>query len=748
MPKIFDPASTPATNSPSPSVEFPGTPGAGRSVVDFRRVLFARKYLITIIVAAAIILSIIYAQTRTPLYEATATAEVDLPRSESMGLSTAVASLYSDDVTTAVQTQAFRLTGHSLVYRAISELASEHRGPFPDAFKNLATPSDEDSLPPGQRDTMINSVLSSLSVGIVPKTNALRITYRHRNPAVARDLVNRLLTVFMERSVEDRLLGTTQASDMLSNQMNDLRNHAANAQQKLADFQKKHNLIGTDEKDNLTTAGLRIINEQLAEAQADQIIKQARLRLVQSSNPELLTSVAPTPTLQALRSQETQVKVDLGELTSKYGPGYPKVHELQSQLATLEKAIAVESANITRRAREEYDASSSTVNSLQRRLYDQTQQAFKLNESAAQYAILRQDAESSRDLFNALQLKLKESSVSAALGAESISIIDHAVMPNQPVEPNKRRIVETGTLAGVIFAVFLALGLETLNDSIRTTEDLETSTQFESLGAVPHFDANGVTSITSSLGKREVPSRLVAFSAPESLSAEAFRTIRSSIMLSSLDQRSKVIAVTSSFMNEGKSTISANLAISFAQHGARVLLVDTDLRRSHLHFAFRIPGRLPGLTDLLSFRESEVFVTPIPELPNLVMLPAGRKPPNPAEVLGSNRMGDLIDQWRTEYDYVIIDTAPILMVSDALGVASRADGTVMIVRATLTRKKAVTRAFEVLSRSRIRIIGAVLNDVDLNMENFYTYARRGYGYRYYSTKGQEPAYGNRDEDKE
>ena len=717
--------------------------------MDFRRVLFARKYLILIVVAVSIVLSIIYAQTRTPLYEATATAEVDLPRSESMGLSSAVASLYSDDVTTAVQTQAFRLTGHSLIYRAISELAADHRGPFPEAFKNLSSPADEDSLPPAQRSRIIGSVLQSLSVSLVPKTNALRVTYRHKDPQVARDFVNRLLTVFMERSVEDRLLGTAQASDMLASQMNDLKKHTADAQQRLADFQKKHNLIGTDEKDNLTTAGLRIINEQLAEAQADQIIKQARLRLVQSSNPELLTSVAPTPTLQSLRSQETQVKVELAELSSKYGPGYPKVHELQSQLGMLDKAIATESANITRRAREEYEASTSTVKSLQNRLNDQTQQAFKLNESAAQYAILRQDAESSRDLFNALQLKLKESSVSAALGAESISIIDHAVTPDHPVEPNKRRIVETGTLAGAILAMFLALGLEALNDTVRTSEDVETASQFESLGAVPHFDANGVTTISTSSGTREVPTRLVAFAAPDSLSAESFRSIRSSIMLSSIDKRSKVITVTSSFMNEGKSTVSANLAISFAQHGARVLLVDTDLRRSHLHFAFRIPGRLPGLTNLLSFSGTEdVFITPIPELPNLVMLPAGRKPPNPAEVLGSNRMQDLIDQWRMQYDYVIIDTAPILMVSDALGVASRADGTVMIVRAKLTRKKAITRAFELLSRSRIRIIGAVINDVDLNMENFYTYARRGYGYMYYSGKGQEPAYGNRDEDKE
>jgi succinoglycan biosynthesis transport protein ExoP len=742
MPKIIDlPPST--TTPPVPAA----ATTTNRSLVDIRRVIFARKFLIIIIVAAAIIISLIYAQTRVPVYEATATFEVDLSRSESMGLSNAVASLYGDDTTTTVETQIFRLAGDSLIYRAVAELAAEKRGPFPNAFKNVPFSVDEDSLPPAERAKIISSVSSSLSIGIVPKTNAVKVTYRHTDPTVARDFVNKLLIVFMERSVEDRLFGTDQASDMLSSQMNDLKKHVADAQQKLAKFQEEHNLIGTDEKDNLTTAGLKIINEQLAEAQADQIIKQARLRLVQSGNPELLASVAPTPTLQTLRAQETQVKVELGQLTSKYGSGYPKVHELQAQLPTLEKAIASESANITRRAQEEYEASTSTVQSLKQRLADQTQQAFKLNESASQYALLREDAESTRELYNALQLKLKESSVSAALGAESISVIDHAVMPDKPVEPDKRRIIETGGLAGVILALFLALGLESLNDTLQTSEDLTSFTQFEPLGAVPHFDATGTTTVTSTLGKREVPSRLVALSSPDSLAAESFRTIRTSIMLSSADKKSKVILVTSSFMNEGKSTLSANLAVGFAQRGTRVLLVDTDLRRSHLHTAFRLPGSLPGLSNLLSHTDAEdVYITPVPELPSLTMLPAGRKPPNPAEVLGSNRMAQLIDQWREEYDHVIIDSAPILMVSDALAVASHADGTVMIVRAGLTRKKAIARSFELLSRSRIRILGAIINDIDLEIENFYTYSNRRYGYKYYADKGQGLAYGKGDDD--
>jgi capsular exopolysaccharide synthesis family protein len=746
MPKIVDPAPSTISSSTGRSV-LPVSASANRSLVDIRRVLFARKYLIIVVVALAILISFIYAQTRVPIYEATATAEVDLPRSESLGLSAAVGSLYGEDTTTTVETQAFRLAGRSLIYRAIAELAAENRGPFPDAFRNVQSPSDEDALPASERARIVNSVATSLSVGIVPKTNAVKVTYRHTNPVVARDLVNKLLNVFIERSIEDRLFGTNQAADMLSAQMNDLKKHAADTQQNLAKFQEEHHLIGADEKDNLTTAGLRIINEQLAEAEADQIIKQARLRLVQSANPELLASVAPTPTLQTLRTQETEAEVELGQLTSKYGPGYPKVHEVQSQLSTLEKAIQSESANITRRAQEEYAASSNTVQALQHRLADQTQKAFKLNESAGQYELLRQDAESTRDLYNALQLKLKESSVSAALGSESISIVDRAVLPDKPVEPHKSRILETGGLAGLILALFLAVGLEALNDTLQTTEDIATFTPFEPLGAVPHFESAGVTTITSALGKREVSSRLVALSAPESLAAESFRTIRTSIMLTSVDQRSKVIVITSSFMNEGKSTISANLAIGFAQRGARVLLLDTDLRRSHLNLAFRLPASLPGLSNLLSLTDpDDVYITPVEGLPSLTMLPAGPRPPNPGEILSSNRMAELIDQWRKGYDYVIIDTPPILMVSDALGVASRADGTVMIVRAGLTRKKAITRSFELLSRSKIHILGAIINDIDLKIENFYTYSSRGYGYKYYSHKGRELAYGDRDKD--
>ena len=709
---------------------------AGRSpaVIDIRRVLFTRKYLILAIVAVALVVSVIYAKTRVPMYEATASAVIDSSRSESIGLSDLVGS--SSD-STKVLTEAFRIRGNSLIFRAVAELAAEHRGPRPDVFQNLHPPITEDSLPPPLRRSMVDAVSGALNVTIVPRTNVVQVSYKHRDPVVARDLVNRLLEVFIERSVEDRLIGATQAADMLTAQMEELKNHAAEAQRNLAKYLEAHNLVGADEKDNLTTDVLKIINQQLAQARADQLIKQARLHLIQSGNPALLTSVAPTPNLQALREQETQVKIELGQLTSKYGPGYPRVHELQMQLPSLEKAIAAETANVTRRVQEEYDTSTRTVQSLQNRLDNQMQAAFKLNESAAEYALLREDAESTRDLYDAMQLKLKESSVSAALSAATISVIDHAVVAAYPVEPNKRRIVMTGGLAGVIFAVFLALGLEAMDDTLKTSDDIETFSQFHTLGAVPRFDAEGMTM----KDRRQVPARLVTLTAPESLAAESYRGIRSSILLSSADRRNKVILITSSFMAEGKSTLSANLAITLAQRGARVLLVDSDLRRSTLHKSFNIERPLSGFSNLLSqVGSQDVYITPAPDLPTLTLLPAGPKPPNPAELLATNRMAELVTQWREDYDHVVIDSAPILMVSDSLSIAVRADGTVLVVRAGITRKKAIARAFELLSRSNIRILGAVMNATDFKVENFYTYTSKGYGY-YQGYRGYTEVYG-------
>jgi capsular exopolysaccharide synthesis family protein len=725
---------------------------ANASIVDVRRVLFKRKYLIIAIVGVAVVASIFYAKTRIPLYEAAAILEIDPSRSQSMGLGEALGGSF-DQSSTALQTDVVRLYGESLIFRAVGELGLQHRGPFPDAFKGVTKPIADDSLNSQERVAIVSAVKGGLTVSIIPKTSVIRVSYRYRDPTIARDVVNALLGVFMARSVEDRLLGTQQATEMLSSQMDELKRHAADAQRELSQYQAGHNFIASEADNegtvNLTVDALKILNQQLAEAQADMIVKQARLHMVQSANPDSVLAVAPTSALQALRTEENDAKAKLAQLTTKYGPGYPQVHQLQAEISEVDKSIAAESNNVTRRVREEYDTSAGTVQAIQRRLDDQMQQAFKLNSGAADYAVLREDAESSSDLYNTLRLKLKESSVTAALDAASFSVIDHAVIRPTPVEPNARRLVMTGSLAGLLFAVFLAFGLEALDDTLQTSEDVESNSKLHSLGAIPHFDMQDNPQKELVPGEYRVSPRLITIHATESLAAESFRVIRSAILLSSVESDKNVILVTSAFMGEGKSTLSTNLAVVLAQRGARVLLVDTDLRRHTLSAIFGLQRPLTGLSNILGrLEEGEPYVQPIPSIPNLTLLPAGIRVPNPAELLASSRMASLIAQWKENYDHVVLDSAPILMVSDSLSLAAQADGVVLVIRSGVSRKKALLRSFELLVRSSAKVWGAVVNDVDLKMENYYTYSYKGYGYGYTGYNSYTRAYGDKPDDEE
>ncbi len=725
---------------------------ANPSIVDVRRVLFKRKFLIIFIVALALVISIIYAKTRIPLYAASATVEIDTSRSQSMGLGEALGGAL-DENSPQLQTDVVRLKGDSLIFRAVGELALEDRGPYPNAFKNVKPPITDDCLSPQERQAIVNSVKSGMTISIIPKTNVVQISYRNPNPVVARDVVNTLLQVFMARSVEDRLYTVQQAAEMLSPQMQDLKTHAVEAQQELAKYQAEHNFISSDSNANggvnLTFDGLKILNQQLAEAQADLIVKQARLRLVESSSPDALLSVAPTPTMESLRGQRNEATAQLTQLMTKYGPGYPPVHQLQMQIKQIDKQIAVEANNVRRRVQEEYETSAATVKAIQQRLDAQMDEAYKLNSGAAQYALLREDAETSGDLYDALQLKLKESSVTAALDAASISVIDHAVIRPVPVEPNVRRIVMTGGLAGLLVAIFLALGLEALDDTLQTSEDVETYSKLYSLGAIPHFDPQARVQKESAPGEYKTPPRLVTINAMDSIAAEAFRVVRSAILLSSIDAPKKVLLVTSSFMAEGKSTLSSNLAIALAQRGARVLLVDTDLRRGTLNGMFGLPSSLPGLSNILGkLEEGAPFIQPIPTIPLLTFLPSGIRVPNPAELLASARMSALLAEWKDKYDHIVLDSAPILMVSDALPVAAQSDGVVIVVRSGVTRKKALKRTYELLVRSNARLLGAVVNDVNLKLENYYTYSYKGYGYGYSGYKGYASAYGDKPKEDE
>jgi len=397
---------------------------------------------------------------------------------------------------------------------------------------------------------------------------------------------------------------------------------------------------------------------------------------------------------------------------------------------------------------------------LRKRLGAQEEAAYKLNEGAAQYAILRNQAELTRDLYDTLQMRLKEATVMAGLSATKITVVDVAQVPDLPVGPRKALILGMGLFGGLLGGCVLAFLIESIDDRLQTSDEVESVAMLPSLAAIPHFHSetdmkrkrSGRGTNEGDFGASQLSPQLVAVRDHKSTSAEAYRNLRSALLLSSIDNPPRTIVVTSAFPGEGKTTTAINVAIVLAQRGERVLLVDADLRLGRLARVFGLSGLDTGLSTVLAqpgiHREIPV---PLPELPTLHVLPTGPRPPNPAEMLSSVRMGEQLRHWSHEYDRIVLDTSPLLAVSDTQSMAVFADAVVLVTRARMTRKRALIRARDLLVRINAPIAGVVVNDVDQRLENFYTYHYGAYGYRYgYSGYGpySDRAYGYEKEDEE
>lgn len=724
-----------------PSVLTPG---------DVRKILIKQKWIIVVCVVVGLLIGGFYAFMSIPQYEAAAQIDIDLGRSTNIGINDLIEQkLGGEDASTErLQTEVAIMRSNSVMLDVINSLDLYHKPPFSGIFKK--TPYNG-HLTPGQRAGLISTFAGYLKIIIVPGTNLVEVRFRNQDPKVATSVTNAILDAYMERDLRARFEGTNRVSNWLSQQLSSLKKQVEDSQLQVARYQREKNLVGMNaEGDTLVAENLRTENQQLAEAEADRIVKEARYRLAQTRNPELLVSVAPGTTLTSLRQQQSELMVQYAQLKSKYGPDWPKVKEIEKQLASVQANIDTEINSLTNRFEEEYNAAVKTENLMRGRLEQVKQEAYRASESAAEFDILKHGADSASDLYDALQTKLKEAGITAGLNSNNIDVIDRAAEPAMPVSPQKRRDMTLGLIGGLLVGIVLALFFESLDDTIRTSDDAEAVSGLPALAVIPHFDvlkktASSATAMSALEKERitRVSPELVSYTEPQSIIAESFRTLRSSLLLSSVDREPRLLLLTSSFAAEGKSTCAANLAISFARRSARVLLVDTDLRKGTLHMKFKTSNRV-GLSTLLA-RESgsEAYEHPLPDVPNLTLLTRGPIAPNPGEMLASRSMEDLLLQWRLEYDHVILDTSPILAVADTLSLAPHVDAAFILVRSGITRKKALIRVREQLHRVNARLLGTVVNDVDLRLENYYTYSKR-YDYSY---KGYGAGYGVTDEEK-
>jgi capsular exopolysaccharide synthesis family protein len=706
-------------------------------ILHYWQILRKRKWVLLATFAIVLALSVIATLNATRLYQATSSVAIFPETPNVLGLKGVEDSSPEYDYEVILETQAAILRSDALAMKVIEAMQLDRDPRFAGATRPQAEGSIRVSSmqpDPARAAGLLGAFRGGLGVQIMRNTRLVQISYTHPDPRLATEIVNALVKTFIEENFKTKYESVTQTSEWLSTELADLQLKVQTSEEKLVRYQKDHSILGVDEKQNIVTAKLNELNNVLTAAQTDRIQKESNYRLAVTGDPAALSKTSGTSSmLERLREKEADLNTQYAQATTQFGSGYPKVVELNNQLKQVRTEIVAEETRVQHGVRDDYLAALQRENLLTTAFEQQKQEANQLNESAIEYSVLKRDAEANRQLYQDLLQRLKEAGVSAGLRSSNIRVVDVARTPTYPIKPNVPRNIEIGLLLGLACGIGLAFVLESLDTSIRNMEELSAISTLPALGTIPlQLSSNGylrkrLRTMSAETEKSESPA-LVTHARPKSEAAEAYRALRTSILLSSFGAPPKVILVTSPLPQEGKTTISANCALVLAQRGNRVLLLDADLRRPGIEKLFGIKAR-GGLSTLISGVDKlEDVLVASTEVPNLWILPAGPIPPQPVELLGSTVMKDHITRWRDEFDHIIIDTPPCLSVTDAVVLSPEADRVILVARAGKTTKPALRRACDLLLHVNARVMGIVLNALDL---------RSGGGYYYYTYGGPD-----------
>ncbi len=737
---------------------YPDLPPHDSSIGELFRVLLKRKWVVVITLVTIFSVVTIASLKMTRVYEAGGTIEINRPDTSLSFQNTGTVNFdYYDP--TDLETELKILQSDILATQVIRELNLERRpeiaGQAPPAPGSLELTSDPLQSDPARVSSMVGSFKSGLRVALSPNTRIIEVHYRSADPQMAANVVNTLMQTYVENNFKARFESTMQASDWLSKQLVDLQMKVETSQEKLVRYQKEHEIVGTDEKQNIVMEKLDEINKQLTTAETDRMNKEAMYRLVQAGDSNTIASTAgdiaeqgggqsAPGLLDNLRAKQADIRLQAADLNTQFGPAYPKVAQLNNQLKELDVQIQAEMTKIVSKIRGQYTAALQRETMLREALDKQKQEANKLNESAIEYSLLKRDVDTNRQIYEGLLQKLKEAGVSAGLKSNNFRIVDVARTPTGPIEPNIPRNLMFGVVLGLASGIGLAFLLEGLDNTVRSTEQAQIISGLASLGMIPlgsksAREGAGTKRLVIASSKEAV--ELVTQVRPQSQMAESYRALRTSLLLSNLGAPPKVIMVTSALPQEGKTTTSINTAVVLAQKGVRVLLIDADLRRPSIHKTLGM-GPHSGLSNVLTGSiRLEDAITESPILPNLKVLPAGTPPPNPAELLASSNMRDVLAELSEQYDHIVLDTPPSLSVTDAVVLSPRADAVVLVIRSGHTTKQALRRSRDILMQVNAKVVGVLLNAVDLSSPDYYYYyeyqSKYGGYYRDESRSGHE-----------
>jgi succinoglycan biosynthesis transport protein ExoP len=732
---------------PAPEVIEEPSPGL---LVEYWDIIRRHRGTLLVIAFLGLLASVLFTLPQTPIYRARASLEIQNLNENFLNMRNVNPTANeggADLPEYDLQTQVKILQSESVLDRVIAKLnlekrllAERNRGRL-SAWRNALGLSGP--RPASAREEVLRLIAKNLEVHAEAKTRLVEVFYESTDPKLAADFVNTLTTEFIQQNLEARWKTTQQTGDWLTRQMEDVRIKLEKSEDELQSYANSADLVFTSEKDNVAEQKLKQLQEELSKAQADRIAKQSKYELASTAPTESLPEVLDDKTLGEYQVKLTDLRRQLAELSTTLTPDHPLEQKVVAQIAALEEALAKARINIIQRVRDEYESAQRREDLLTKSYTAQARLVSDQAEKVSHYNILKREVDTNRQLYDSLLRNVQEATMSSALRASNIRVVDSAQPPSRPYRPRLILNAALGLLAGAFFGLVFVVMRERADRSIQAPGETGLFLDVRELGVIPSVEAersrhlayrrtgSGMQNKGLNNGNGSKQVELVTWQRTRSLLADSFRSTLTSILCSAENgARPRIIVLTSASPREGKTTVASNLALALAEIRWPTLLVDGDLRKGRLHEVFQVSNTW-GLSDLLASkkppegRESIVLGTGCRDL---YLLPTGSQAPNISSLLYSPRAQEVLKWMRQRFQMVIIDTPPMLHMPDARVLARMADGVILVVRSAQTTREAAAAAAQRLREDGTPVLGTILNEWDPRKTSHTGYA---YAYPYY-----------------
>jgi capsular exopolysaccharide synthesis family protein len=731
---------------------------------DYWRIIRRRLWIPISVILLVVTLTTIYNLRLPSIYEGVTKIEIGR-EDRAVNIKDVQISMGGGDDTQYLNTQLKILQSPKIAYLVARRLDLEHNGEFapglsrPLDLKSESAESAAESLEvtEGESDEQSDLqrmesftaiLLGNVEIRPVRDTRLIEIRYRHRVPELARKIADNWAEAYKDSNFNDIYNTNKDSGKFLTKTINDYKIKVQQSEERLLNFRRANEVIDFGERENTVIARLGALNQSLLQAENERKNAQLTFELSRGvADVTTLPDIQRDPLIQDLNKKITDLRTIREQLLVEFTPEWPEVKKITQQLSQLEGELRVAHQRILSTLDNQYKAAAQREESLRKAFTQQRIETLQQSEGAIQAKMLQQEIDTNRQMLDRLLQSQQGVELSTAgLLKNSIRIVEFSPRPRSAVAPKRGQNILLSALLALLGGVALVLFLDYINNKIQSVEDIDRYLRLPALGVIPMLETGTkgrrlLGTVQAGQGKELAPasaanSLILTQVEANSSMAESYRQLRTALLLSSAGHAPRTILFTSSQPAEGKTTTAVNTAISLAQTGAAVLIIDADLRRPRIHKVFSLKNN-SGLSSFLA-GEGELASQIQVAMPNLFVLPVGPLPPNPAELLGSVRMKQVIETLAANFDHIIIDSPPVASFADSLILSSLVDGVIIVVKGGVTPREMAQRTKAHLQSVGARILGAVINQIKLQPHDYY----------YYSTYYSRYYYGGDKEEKE